>query len=104
MTEEKPIKVFVTPMTKTVAQQNRIELVLMANKIHFVKIDITEKPEYKDEMRAIMGDDTGLAPQIANGDQYCGDFKSFENAIEDGHVAVFEFLKLPAPQSQHTES
>lgn len=45
-----------------------------------------------EKMRELVGNEEALAPQIANGDEYCGDFEAFEAAIEEETLA--EFLKL----------
>ncbi|XP_046360037.1 SH3 domain-binding glutamic acid-rich-like protein 3 [Haliotis rufescens] len=97
------IKVYVSSMSpnaNTVCQQNKIEQVLEAKKVSFIKIDIASNPDYKDEMRAIMGDERGLAPQICNGNEYCGNYETFADAIELG--TLFEFLKLPSPVQEQS--
>ena len=53
-------------------QQNHIETVLRAKQLDFQIIDIATDAGKKDEMREKMGDETAVAPQIFNGDQYCG--------------------------------
>jgi len=73
-------------------QQNHIETVLRAKQLDFQIIDIATDAGKKDEMREKMGDETAVAPQIFNGDQYCGDYKAFQQAVEE--EIVLSFLKL----------
>ncbi|KAI6648664.1 SH3 domain-binding glutamic acid-rich-like protein 3 [Oopsacas minuta] len=44
------------------------------------------------KMRELAGNDKALPPQICNGDEYCGDFIAFEDAIESAELK--SFLKL----------
>lgn len=55
-------------------------------------IDVAQDSDALDKMRELVGDEGALAPQIANGDEYCGGFEEFEAAIEGEHLG--EFLKL----------
>nr|XP_020494542.1 SH3 domain-binding glutamic acid-rich-like protein 3 isoform X1 [Labrus bergylta] len=72
--------------------QERIFSVLDSKSIEYEKVDITQGSDAKDLMRKKAGDPTALAPQICNGDNYCGDIDAFENAIENEQLE--EFLKL----------
>ncbi|XP_067658111.1 SH3 domain-binding glutamic acid-rich-like protein 3 isoform X2 [Haliotis asinina] len=85
---------------KTVNQQKNIEQVLEAKRVNFIKIDIASNSESKDEMRTIMGDEHGLAPQICNGNVYCGNYETFAEANEAG--TLFDFLKLPNPNQEQS--
>ncbi|XP_046563010.1 SH3 domain-binding glutamic acid-rich-like protein 3 isoform X2 [Haliotis rubra] len=85
---------------KIVTQQNKIEQVLEAKRVNFIKIDIASNAESKEEMRTIMGDDHGLAPQICNGNVYCGNYETFAEANEVGEL--FDFLKLPNPVKEQS--
>ena len=73
-------------------QQERIQNVLDGKKIPYNKIDIAASEDDKAKMRRIIGDDKALAPQLANGEQYCGNFDKFEEAIESENLNTF--LKL----------
>ena len=73
-------------------QQERIQNVLDGKKISYNKIDIAASEDDKAKMRRIIGDDKALAPQLANGEQYCGNFDKFEEAIESENLNTF--LKL----------
>ncbi|KAB0400518.1 hypothetical protein E2I00_017420 [Balaenoptera physalus] len=44
------------------------------------------------EMRALAGNPKATPPQIVNGDQYCGDYELFVEAVEQNTLQ--EFLKL----------
>ncbi|XP_074655441.1 SH3 domain-binding glutamic acid-rich-like protein 3 [Tubulanus polymorphus] len=72
--------------------QQRIEMILDGKKIQYEKVDISANTDEKTRMREIAGDPKALPPQIANGDQYCGDYQQFETAVED--ETLEEFLKL----------
>lgn len=73
-------------------QQERIQNVLDGKKIPYNKIDIAASEADKAKMRQVVGDEKALAPQLANGDQYCGDFEQFNEAIEEENLNGF--LKL----------
>ncbi|CAJ1078190.1 SH3 domain-binding glutamic acid-rich-like protein 3 [Xyrichtys novacula] len=72
--------------------QDKIFMVLDSKKIEYEKVDITVGSDNKDLMRSVAGNPSALAPQISNGDIYCGDFAAFENAIEMEELE--QFLKL----------
>ena len=72
--------------------QDRIRNVLDSKKIAYTKIDVAASEEDKAKMRKIVGDEKALPPQLANGDQYCGNFDQFEEAIECEELE--KFLKL----------
>lgn len=73
-------------------QQERIQNVLDGKKIPYNKIDIAASEADKAKMRQVVGDEKALAPQLANGDQYCGNFEQFNEAIEEENLNGF--LKL----------
>lgn len=77
---------------ETKKNQQRIEMVLSSKKIEFEFVDISVSSEKKDKMREIAGDSSALPPQIANGEQYCGDYAAFDEAVE--METLNEFLKL----------
>ncbi|XP_031726297.1 SH3 domain-binding glutamic acid-rich-like protein 3 [Anarrhichthys ocellatus] len=72
--------------------QQQIFDILSSKKIKHEAVDIAQDVKVKDLMRDLVGDPTALAPQIFNGDNYCGDYKAFENAIEE--EALESFLKI----------
>ncbi|KAM6992120.1 SH3 domain-binding glutamic acid-rich-like protein 3 [Tautogolabrus adspersus] len=82
----------VTGNVKMRKNQERIFSVLDSMNIEYERVDITQCSDVKDLMRTKAGDPTALAPQICNGDNYCGDFDAFENAIEAEQLE--QFLKL----------
>ncbi len=53
-------------------RQLRIRTVLEAQKLPFDIIDVAQDDVELERMREIVGDEEALAPQIANGDEYCG--------------------------------
>lgn len=83
-------------------------MILDGKKIPYEKIDITASEDAKLEMRKLAGCDTALAPQLCNGDQYCGvshsrrsadtlscalqGYDEFEDAVESD--SLDSFLKL----------
>uniref|UniRef100_A0A3Q2DA66 SH3 domain-binding glutamic acid-rich-like protein 3 n=2 Tax=Cyprinodon variegatus TaxID=28743 RepID=A0A3Q2DA66_CYPVA len=92
---EKTVSVYMASVSGSLEMkksQDRIFSVLSSKKIPFKAVDITQDSEYKDLMRKIAGNPTALPPQICNGDQYCGDFAAFENAVELNQLE--QFLKL----------
>ncbi|KAM6906457.1 SH3 domain-binding glutamic acid-rich-like protein 3 [Lycodopsis pacificus] len=89
------IKVYyssVSSCQKMKKHQQHIFNVLSSKKIKFDAVDIAQDCAVKDLMRKLVGDQTALPPQIVNGDNYCGDYKAFENAIEE--EALESFLKI----------
>ncbi|KAL9968613.1 hypothetical protein ACROYT_G020725 [Oculina patagonica] len=74
-------------------RQLRIRTVLEAQKLPFDIIDVAQDDVELERMREIVGDEEALAPQIANGDEYCGDFEAFEAAIEEENLESFLKLK-----------
>ncbi|XP_071800691.1 SH3 domain-binding glutamic acid-rich-like protein 3 [Asterias amurensis] len=72
--------------------QQRITMILSSKKFEFEEVDIASSEDDKKRMREICGDEKALPPQITNGDQYCGDFAKFEEAVEE--ETLEEFLKL----------
>ncbi|KAK7093908.1 SH3 domain-binding glutamic acid-rich-like protein 3 isoform X2 [Littorina saxatilis] len=74
------------------SQQNHIETVLRAAHVQYEMIDIASDPAYKDEMRQRCGNETAVAPQVFNGDYYCGDYVSFQQAVEEERIR--EYLRV----------
>ncbi|XP_066914701.1 SH3 domain-binding glutamic acid-rich-like protein 3 [Clytia hemisphaerica] len=72
--------------------QQKIQMVLDGKKIQYTVVDISASEEGKAKMREIAGDPKALPPQVANGDQYCGDYGAFDAAVEE--ETLNEFLKL----------
>uniref|UniRef100_A0A3Q3JNR1 SH3 domain-binding glutamic acid-rich-like protein n=1 Tax=Monopterus albus TaxID=43700 RepID=A0A3Q3JNR1_MONAL len=77
---------------QTKKDQERIFSVLDSKKIAYKAVDIAQNSADKDLMRKIAGNPTALAPQICNGNVYCGGFTDFEDAIEMEQLE--KFLKL----------
>ena len=67
-------------------------MVLDSKNIAHEVVDISSNEDAKNKMRTIVGDASALPPQIANGDQYCGDYARFEEAVEEENLNAF--LKL----------
>ncbi|RUS90928.1 hypothetical protein EGW08_001325 [Elysia chlorotica] len=72
--------------------QRTIEDVLSGQKIEFELVDVSASRDELQRMRDIVGKPDALAPQIANGEDYCGDFAAFDEAVEDKRLK--EFLKV----------
>lgn len=66
-------------------------MVLDGKKIPYQVVDISSDDSAKAKMRELAGA-SSLPPQIANGDQYCGDFNSFDEAVEMEELS--KFLKM----------
>ncbi|XP_040015924.1 SH3 domain-binding glutamic acid-rich-like protein 3 [Gasterosteus aculeatus] len=89
------IKVFYTSVTSSreiKKTQQKIFDILDSKKINYDALDISQEVKVKDLMRELAGDPTALPPQIFNGNNYCGDYKAFDNAIEE--ESLEKFLKL----------
>uniref|UniRef100_UPI00398E73D7 SH3 domain-binding glutamic acid-rich-like protein 3 n=1 Tax=Pristiophorus japonicus TaxID=55135 RepID=UPI00398E73D7 len=89
----------VTTTTALEKQQKRIVQTLEAFHIPHQLLDLSTNENLKDEMRMKVGDPKAMAPQIFNGDQYCGDFAAFSQAME--HEKVNQFFKVDNVQCQH---
>ncbi|CAL1540557.1 unnamed protein product [Lymnaea stagnalis] len=89
------IIVYITSVTfkkELHTQQGHIETVLKAKQLPYQFIDIALDVSKKDEMREKCGNETAVAPQIFNDDYYCGDYKTFQQAVEEDRV--LSFLKV----------
>lgn len=58
--------------TQIKKRQQRIRTVLEAQKLPFDVIDVAQDDVALEKMRELVGNEEALAPQIANGDEYCG--------------------------------
>ena len=47
-------------------------MILDSKKIKYEEVDVAADSEAKEKMRALIGDNKALPPQIFNGDTYCG--------------------------------
>ncbi|KAL3882389.1 hypothetical protein ACJMK2_028738 [Sinanodonta woodiana] len=98
------IKVYISSVSSNTymkkSQTSIIDLLDM-HKVKYELIDIADptNEEQKKFMRAnSKPKEEGkvpLPPQVFNGDDYCGDYEAFENALEQN--MLFEFLKLESP-------
>jgi len=77
----------------------KIQLTLDGHKVDYENVDLAKQKGALQEMRKAMGDDKALPPQIFNGDQYCGDYDAFINAVE-AEDGLWDFLKLPVPPKE----
>lgn len=82
----------VTGNLETKKNQQKIEMILDAKKIEYQKFDVAADEAAKQRMRDISGNPKALPPQLCNGNQYCGDFDAFDEALESDQL--YEFLKL----------
>jgi len=74
-------------------QQQAVLFVLSAKKYNVKLVDLACIGESaKAEMRKIADDPTCVPPQIAKGEEYCGGYDRFFEAVEDGQL--LKFLKL----------
>ncbi|XP_059837258.1 SH3 domain-binding glutamic acid-rich-like protein 3 [Hypanus sabinus] len=89
------ISVYYASITATVElekKQKHIESILSSKGIVYKLLDLSANEELKDEMRKKVGDPKAMPPQIFNGDQYCGDYDAFFQAVESEQIE--SFLKL----------
>ncbi|XP_062928135.1 SH3 domain-binding glutamic acid-rich-like protein 3 [Mobula hypostoma] len=82
----------ITAKVELEKKQKHIESVLSSKGIPYTLLDLSANAELKDEMRAKVGDPNAMAPQIFNGNQYCGDYDAFFQAVESEKID--SFLKL----------
>ncbi|NP_001279047.1 uncharacterized protein LOC103186182 [Callorhinchus milii] len=88
----------ITASTKIDKIQNQIFNLLEGNHIPFKLVDVSTDKAFMENLRQKLGDPNALPPQIFNGDQYCGDFDAFFNAVENGSWRAF--FKLDPTQNQ----
>uniref|UniRef100_A0AC11EJY8 SH3 domain binding glutamate rich protein like 3 n=1 Tax=Ovis aries TaxID=9940 RepID=A0AC11EJY8_SHEEP len=74
------------------SQQSEVTRILDGKRIQYQLVDISQDNALRDEMRALAGNPKATPPQIVNGDQYCGDYELFVEAVEQNTLQ--EFLKL----------
>ncbi|XP_072903724.1 SH3 domain-binding glutamic acid-rich-like protein 3 [Hemitrygon akajei] len=74
------------------SQQSEVERVLEVKRINYKPIDISVSEALLEEMRSRAGDPNALPPQIFNGNNYCGDYHRFYEAVENDEIDTF--LKL----------
>ncbi|KAJ1176228.1 hypothetical protein NDU88_001511 [Pleurodeles waltl] len=89
------LKVFCTSVTASrdiKSQQAEITRILESKGIPYEYVDISQDNSFLEEMRTKAGNPKAVPPQIFNGDQYCGGFEMFKDAIECDTIT--EFLKL----------
>ncbi|KAF7656886.1 hypothetical protein LDENG_00035080 [Lucifuga dentata] len=89
------IKLYYTTVTasrEVKSQQAEVMRILESKSIKYETIDISVGGEIRDEMRSKSGNPTAVPPQLFNGDQYCGDYEQFSEAVEADTVE--QFLKL----------
>uniref|UniRef100_A0A8C0LEC8 SH3 domain-binding glutamic acid-rich-like protein 3 n=1 Tax=Canis lupus dingo TaxID=286419 RepID=A0A8C0LEC8_CANLU len=83
--------------------QSEVTRILDGKRIQYQLVDISQDNALRDEMRALAGNPKATPPQIVNGDQYCGDYELFVEAVEQNTLQ--EFLKLhPAKASKQQTS
>ncbi|XP_033932547.1 SH3 domain-binding glutamic acid-rich-like protein 3 [Pseudochaenichthys georgianus] len=91
-----PVKVFYTSVSgskEIKKRQQQILDVLSSKKVEFEAIDISQDSNTKDEMRKMANDATALPPQICNGNEHCGNYEAFLEAIENEQLEAFLKLK-----------
>ncbi|XP_055500196.1 SH3 domain-binding glutamic acid-rich-like protein 3 [Leucoraja erinacea] len=80
------------------SQQSEVERVLEIKGINYKPIDISVSEALLEEMRSRAGDPDALPPQIFNGNNYCGDYNQFYEAVENDEI--YDFLKLREKETQ----
>ncbi|XP_060712777.1 SH3 domain-binding glutamic acid-rich-like protein 3 [Hemiscyllium ocellatum] len=88
----------ITATAELESQQNTIFNTLNCLNIKYQLLDLSAGQGLLDKMRAKMGSESARPPQIFNGDQYCGGYEAFFEAVEAKKVK--EFLKLETCQNQ----
>uniref|UniRef100_A0ACB8FR62 SH3 domain-binding glutamic acid-rich-like protein 3 n=1 Tax=Sphaerodactylus townsendi TaxID=933632 RepID=A0ACB8FR62_9SAUR len=82
----------VTGSREIKSQQSEVTRILDGKNIKYNLVDISQDNALREEMRAKSGNPKAIPPQIFNGDQYCGDYELFVEAVEQNTLQ--EFLKL----------
>ncbi|XP_074074129.1 SH3 domain-binding glutamic acid-rich-like protein 3 [Macrotis lagotis] len=82
----------VTGSREIKSQQSEVTRILDGKRIQYELVDISQDNALREEMRALAGDPKAIPPQICNGNQYCGDYELFVEAVEQDTLQ--EFLKL----------
>lgn len=105
------IKVFTSRCSGNIEMkrmQEYVMSVLKARKIEFQEVDISdptneaEKQFMREKTPPKEGSAVPLPPQIFNSDIYCGDYESFQDAVECN--AVYELLKMSSPEPKPIEA
>ncbi|GCC26814.1 SH3 domain-binding glutamic acid-rich-like protein 3 [Chiloscyllium punctatum] len=89
------VKVYYTTVTgsrEVKSQQSEVMRVMDGKGITYELIDIAQNNSLKEEMRIKSGNPKALPPQIFNGEQHCGGYEDFVEAVEMADVR--KFLKL----------
>uniref|UniRef100_A0AC11E7Z2 SH3 domain binding glutamate rich protein like 3 n=1 Tax=Ovis aries TaxID=9940 RepID=A0AC11E7Z2_SHEEP len=87
-----PNSLWPEPSPRIKSQQSEVTRILDGKRIQYQLVDISQDNALRDEMRALAGNPKATPPQIVNGDQYCGDYELFVEAVEQNTLQ--EFLKL----------
>ncbi|XP_067839976.1 SH3 domain-binding glutamic acid-rich-like protein 3 [Heptranchias perlo] len=98
------ITVYYCSITTTIGlDKNQREIINTLNgmQIPYKLLDLSADASLKDEMRAKVGDPKAMAPQIFNGDQYCGDYDAFFQAMEAKKIQ--QFFKVDNLQNKLTK-
>ncbi|XP_078279342.1 LOW QUALITY PROTEIN: SH3 domain-binding glutamic acid-rich-like protein 3 [Rhinoraja longicauda] len=92
---EMSIRVYYTTVAgsrEVKSQQSEVTRVMDSKALSTKMIDIAQNNSVKEEMRSKSGNPSALPPQIFNGDQHCGGYEDFVEAVEASDVR--KFLKL----------
>ncbi|XP_029818892.1 SH3 domain-binding glutamic acid-rich-like protein 3 [Manacus vitellinus] len=87
-----PLNLPFPPGLQIKSQQSEVTRILDGKNIKYELVDISQDNALREEMRAKAGNPKAIPPQIVNGDQYCGDYELFVEAVEQNTLQ--EFLKL----------
>ncbi|GCC27172.1 SH3 domain-binding glutamic acid-rich-like protein 3 [Chiloscyllium punctatum] len=87
----------ITATPELESQQKTIFNTLDCLNIQYQLVDLSTGQGLLEEMRAKIRDPKAVAPQMFNGDQYCGGYEVFFQAVEAKKVK--EFLKLETCQN-----
>ncbi|XP_078398589.1 SH3 domain-binding glutamic acid-rich-like protein 3 [Cetorhinus maximus] len=93
------ITVYYTTITSTSAlERNQKKIIDMLDALHipYNLLDLAADGNLLAVMRDKVGDCKAMVPQVFNGDQYCGDYTAFEQAMENEKVK--EFFKVDGQQ------
>ncbi|XP_078068570.1 SH3 domain-binding glutamic acid-rich-like protein 3 [Mustelus asterias] len=93
--------VYYTSITATSAlekRQSSIRDMLTSLKIPHKLVDLSQDETLLGEMRKKTGNPEALPPQVFYGDQYCGDYAAFDDAMESEKVE--EFFKAERQQKK----
>lgn len=83
------------------SQQSKMSRILNRKYIKCQLVDASQDNTLWDEMSVLMGNPKSIPSQIVNGDQYCGDYELFTEAMEQNMLQEFLEMAWTKPKPAH---